>query len=151
VEAVIIGLTLLTLLWLMAQWLGWLPVGPNAGLLKPAVFILYMQAGALMLKQVFVRWRMKLPLRRVDDYRRWREAWLSYHLRVFDAMRLLLAFYLWAILAFKSFRLWWGAEQMKPPGLALQEGSCDGSVAKNILTTFYPNFAQISDEMSPKV
>ncbi len=118
-EAVIIGLTLLTPLWLMAQWLGWLPVGPNAGLLKPVVFILYMQAGTLMLKQVFVRWRMKLPLRRVDDYRRWREAWLSYHLRVFDAMRLLLAFYLWAILAFKSFRLWWGAEQMKPPGLAM--------------------------------
>jgi hypothetical protein len=119
VEAVIIGLTLLTLLWLAAQWLGRLPADQNAGLLKPVVFIFYMQAGALMLKQVFVRWRMKLPLRRVDDYRRWREAWLSYHLRVFDALRMLLAFILWAILAFESFRLWWGAEQMKPPRLAL--------------------------------
>src|SRR5499426_513845 len=119
VEAMIIGLTLLTLLWLGAQRLGRLPAEPNAGLLKPVVFILYMQAGALMLKQVFVRWRMRLPLRRSDDYRRWREAWLSYHLRIFDALRLLLAFYLWGILAFKSFRSWWGAEQMKLPGLAM--------------------------------
>jgi hypothetical protein len=119
VEAVIIGLTLLMLLWLAAQWLGWLPAEPNSGSLKPVVFTLYMQAGALMLKQVFVRWRMRLPLRRVDDYQRWRGAWLSYHLRVFDALRLLLAFCLWAILAFKTFGLWWGAEQMKPPRVAM--------------------------------
>jgi len=119
VEAVIIGLTLLTLLWLAAQWLDWLPAGPNAGLLRPVVFILYMQAGVLMLKQVFVRWRMKLPMRRADDYRRWRESWLSYHLRIFDALRLLLAVTLCGILAFKSFRLWWGAEQMNPFGAAM--------------------------------
>ncbi|HKQ77762.1 MAG TPA: hypothetical protein VJ810_28960 [Blastocatellia bacterium] len=119
VEAVIFGLTLLTLLWLAAQWLGWFPEPPNASLFKTVIFILYMQAGVLLLKQVFVRWRMKFPLRRVDDYRRWRAAWLSYHLRVFDAVRLLLAFVLWGILAFKTFKSWWGAEQMKPPGLAL--------------------------------
>jgi hypothetical protein len=116
---VIIGLTLLTLLWMAAQWLGRLPADLNAGLLKPVVFILYMQAGVLMLKQVFVRWRMKLPMRRADDYRRWRESWLSYHLRIFDALRLLLAFTLWGILAFKSFRLWWGAEQVNPFGVAI--------------------------------
>jgi hypothetical protein len=55
------------------------------------IWLLYLQAGLLLLKQVFVRWRMKLPLRRTDDYRRWRAAWLRYHLRCFDAARLLFA------------------------------------------------------------
>src|SRR5262245_32295038 len=123
VEAVIIVLILLTLLWLAAQWLGWFPGRPNAGLIKTVVFFLYMQAGVLLLKQVFVRWRMKFPLRRVDDYRRWRSAWLIYHLRVFDALRLLLAVALWGLLAFNSLKLWWGAEQGNRPGLALALGA----------------------------
>ena len=119
VETVIIGLTALTILWLAAHWLGWFPERPNGRLLKTAVFILYMQLGVLLLKVVFVRWRMKYPVRRVEDYRRWREAWLSYHLRVFDAFRLLLAFALYGLFAFRTFKSWWGAEQVNPPGLAL--------------------------------
>lgn len=119
VEAALIGLTLLTLLWLAAQWLGYFPAQPDARLLRAVVFFLYLQAGALSLKQLFVRWRMKLPLNRVEDYRRWRAAWLTYNLRVFDALRLLIAFVLWGMLAFKTFKRWWGAERVNPIGLAL--------------------------------
>lgn len=56
------------------------------------VWLFYLQAGLLLLKGVFVRWRMKLPLRRTEDYRRWRTAWLRYHLRCFDAGRLVITF-----------------------------------------------------------
>jgi hypothetical protein len=55
------------------------------------VWILYLEAGLLFLKVVFVRWRMPLPLARTEDFRRWRTAWLSYYLRLFDGARLLLA------------------------------------------------------------
>ncbi len=54
-------------------------------------WVLYLQLGLLLLKIVFVRWRMPLPARRADDFRRWRMAWLSYHLKLFDALRALLA------------------------------------------------------------
>jgi len=94
------------------------------------VLILYMHAGVLLLKQVYVRWRMKYPLRRADDYRRWRAAWLSYHLRVFDALRLLMAVALWGLLAFKTFRLWWGGERVNPPGAAL-------ALVSLVVYTFY--------------
>jgi hypothetical protein len=56
-----------------------------------AVWLLYLQAGMLLLKRMFVRWRMKLPMRRTDDYKRWRAAWLRYHMRVFDAVRVFFA------------------------------------------------------------
>jgi len=55
-------------------------------------WVLYLQLGLLLLKVLFVRWRMPLPVRRTDDFRRWRMAWLSYHLKVFDALRVLLVF-----------------------------------------------------------
>ena len=55
------------------------------------IWILYLQLGLLLLKGVFVRWRMPLPARRTEDFRRWRAAWLSYHLKLFDAIRLLCA------------------------------------------------------------
>jgi len=80
VEAVIVLLTGLTLLWLAALWLGWLPERPKAGLLKTVVLILYMHAGVLSL---------------------------------------LMAFGLWGLLAFRTFKSWWGAEQVESPGLAL--------------------------------
>lgn len=51
----------------------------------------YFQLGLLLLKLVFVRWRMKLPLQRTEEYQRWRIAWLTYHLRVFDAVRVAVA------------------------------------------------------------
>ena len=53
------------------------------------VWLLYLQLGLLLLKTVFVRWRIPLPVRRTEDFRRWRSAWLSYHLRLFDALRLI--------------------------------------------------------------
>jgi uncharacterized membrane protein len=56
-----------------------------------AIWILYLQAGLLLLKGVFIRWRMPLPAKRTEDFRRWRSAWLSYHLKLFDAVRLLAA------------------------------------------------------------
>jgi hypothetical protein len=112
VEAVLGGLTLLALLWLLAQWLDIFPPHPRAEVFGTVVLLLYLQAGALLLKQLFVRWRMKFPLNRVEDYRRWRAAWLTYHLHVFDALRLLLAFALWGLLAFKTFKRWWGVERV---------------------------------------
>ena len=54
-------------------------------------WVLYLQVGLLLLKVVFVRWRMPLPTRRTDDFRRWRTAWLNYHLRLFDGLRILFA------------------------------------------------------------
>jgi hypothetical protein len=68
------------------------------------VWVLYLQGGLLLLKQVFVRWRFPLPPRREDDFRRWREAWLGYHLRVFDALRLLLAAALAGFAAYAALR-----------------------------------------------
>src|SRR5215468_463152 len=56
VEAVIVLLTGLTLLWLAALWLGWLPERPKAGLLKTVVLILYMHAGVLSLLMAFGLW-----------------------------------------------------------------------------------------------
>lgn len=56
-----------------------------------AAWLLYLQVGLLLLKVVFIRWRMPLPARRTDDFRRWRTTWLTYHLRLFDSMRLLFA------------------------------------------------------------
>src|SRR5262249_23679619 len=44
-----------------------------------------------LLKIVFVRWRMPLPARKTDEFRQWRTAWLSYHLRIFDSIRVLSA------------------------------------------------------------
>jgi uncharacterized membrane protein len=61
--------------------------------------VLYLQLGLLLLKLVFVRWRMPLPLRRTDDFRRWRTAWLSYHLRLLDALRILLSLALLSAIA----------------------------------------------------
>ena len=55
------------------------------------VWLLYLQAGLLLLKRVFVRWRMRLPATRPEEFGRWRSAWLRYHLRVFDAMRAVFA------------------------------------------------------------
>lgn len=63
------------------------PRGGAFGLL----WLLYVQVGLVLLKRVFVRWRMKLPMRRADDYTRWRTAWLAYHLHIFDAIRVICA------------------------------------------------------------
>jgi len=53
------------------------------------VWVLYVQLGLLLLKVVFVRWRIPLPVRRTEDFQRWRSAWLAYHLKLFDSLRLI--------------------------------------------------------------
>jgi len=55
------------------------------------VWVLYWQMGFFLLKGVFVRWRMPLPARRTDEFRRWRAAWLSHNLKIFDAVRVFCA------------------------------------------------------------
>lgn len=98
-ETLLIGLLLGTGVLLVDWRTGFLGLVPawsradaaQAGGLLGVVWFLYLQVGLLLLKQVFVRVRMKLPVKRAEDYRRRREAWLTYHLRVCDAARLLCA------------------------------------------------------------
>jgi hypothetical protein len=95
VEAVIVAATLLSL-GLLARIYA-LATAPGAshavahayrrGVLLTA-WVLYWQIGFLLLKGVFVRWRMPLPSNRTEDFRRWRAAWLSHNLKIFDAVRL---------------------------------------------------------------
>ncbi len=54
-------------------------------------WLVYLQLGLLLLKVVFVRWRMPLPVQRTEDFRRWRMAWLEYHLHLYDGARLIFA------------------------------------------------------------
>lgn len=61
-------------------------------------WILYWQIGLLLIKGVFIRWRMPLPVNRTEDFRRWRMAWLSHNLKIFDAGRLLCALSLLAVM-----------------------------------------------------
>lgn len=91
VEAVIAAAIVLAI-----ALLAWNASGPAAGHqvrggVVLTIWILYLQLGLLLLKGVFVRWRMPLPARRTEDFRRWRSAWLSYHLKLFDAIRVLSA------------------------------------------------------------
>lgn len=48
-------------------------------------WLIYLQLGPLLLKAGFVRRRMPLPKNRTDEFRRWRTAWLGYHIRILDA------------------------------------------------------------------
>lgn len=67
------------------------------GVLVLAIWMLYWQIGALLLKSVFVRWRMPLPMNRTEDFKRWRAAWLNSNLNTLDAVRMLTAVVLpWA-------------------------------------------------------
>jgi hypothetical protein len=95
VEAVIVVATMLSLGFLARMYV--LDSAPGAsqaavhayhrGVLLTA-WLLYWQIGFLLLKGVFVRWRMPLPSNRTEDFRRWRAAWLSHNLHIFDAVRL---------------------------------------------------------------
>jgi hypothetical protein len=96
VAATVISLGLLVRVYLLAD----LSVAPGAdhaaphafrGLVVAVVWCLYWQIGFLLLKRVFVRWRMPLPANRTEDFRRWRAAWLSHNLKIFDAVRILCA------------------------------------------------------------
>lgn len=66
-------------------------------------WLAYIQLGLLLLKRAFAGVRMKLPMRRADDYVRWRSAWLRYHLRILDAMRLTFALVLGVMAACVAF------------------------------------------------
>ena len=93
VEAVVAGSIMLSI-----AALAWNAFGTAAGQhhdirggVVLTIWVIYLQLGLLLLKGVFVRWRMPLPARRTEDFRRWRSAWLSYHLKLFDAIRVLTA------------------------------------------------------------
>lgn len=111
VEVVIVVATLLALGLLARDYTLSLAAGASyraarilrAGLLI-TVWILYWQLGFLLLKVVFVRWRMPLPANRTEDFRRWRMAWLSHNLKTLDAVRLLSALALLACMAY--FHQW---------------------------------------------
>lgn len=95
VEAVIVLATLLSLgclarVYALANAPGASHAATHAyhrGILLMA-WVLYWQIGFLLLKGVFVRWRMPLPSNRTEDFRRWRAAWLTHNLNIFDAVRL---------------------------------------------------------------
>lgn len=70
-----------------------------------AIWILYLQAGLMLLKVVFVRWRMPLPVSRTEDFRRWRSGWLEYHVKLFDSLRVVFALLL---LTGMGLKLTWG-------------------------------------------
>lgn len=110
VEAVLAGLGVVVLLLLANLYAGWWRggVAQDAGTIpvRLVVWFGYLQLGLLLLKQLFVRWRMKLPVRRVAEYQRWRAAWLTYHLRVFDALRLAWASLLCVLLVHWTAETW---------------------------------------------
>jgi hypothetical protein len=77
------------------------------GGLVATVWVFYWQLGVLLLKSGFVRWRMPLPLNRTEDFRRWRTAWLNYHLKIFDAVRLFSAVALLAGMTWMAYSRSW--------------------------------------------
>jgi hypothetical protein len=98
IEATIVAATILSLGLLARSYV--LSAGPGAdhttvrvfrGGMVLTVWVLYWQIGFLLLKGLFVRWRMPLPANRKEDFQRWRGAWLRHHVRIFDAVRLFCA------------------------------------------------------------
>ncbi len=85
----------------------------------PRRLLLYLQIGVLLLKQLYVRWRTRLPLNRVEDYERWRAAWLAFHIHTFYALRLFLAVCLAEVLCFETLERWWTRTQLRPVELTL--------------------------------
>jgi hypothetical protein len=71
--------------------------------LAAAAWVLYWQIGLLLLKGVFVRWRMPLPANRTEDFRRWRALWLNHNLKIFDAVRVFAALVLLATTAWINY------------------------------------------------
>jgi hypothetical protein len=114
VEAVIVVASVLALALLAYSYALSRPPGAThsavrafRGGLVLTVWVFYWQIGFLLLKGVFVRWRMPLPANRTEDFRRWRAAWLSHNLRVFDAVRLLSALSLLAGMTWINYGRHW--------------------------------------------
>jgi hypothetical protein len=113
-EAVVVLATLLSLGLLARVYMVSAAPGASHGAIDAfhrgvmlTVWILYWQIGCLLLRGVFIRWRMPLPANRTEDFRRWRAAWLSHHLRIFDAARLLCALTQLGSIAYISFAWKW--------------------------------------------
>src|SRR5262245_28178234 len=71
------------------------------------IWVSYLQVGLMLLKVVFVRWRMPLPASRTEDFRRWRSAWLTYHLKLLDSIRIMFALVLISGIAAKLYGDGW--------------------------------------------
>jgi hypothetical protein len=112
--AILVSLAMLVRAWLLSA--GGAHAYParvfRSGLAFTA-WVLYLQLGLVLLKVVFVRWRLPLPANRTDDFRRWRAAWLEFHLRFFDALRVLFALVPPSALVLLTFR------QARPFAVAL--------------------------------
>ena len=76
-------------------------------------WVLYWEVGFLLVKGVFVRWRMPLPANRTEDFRRWRTAWLDHNVKVIDAVRTFSAFAMLAMMTWINYgRSWPRPEQI---------------------------------------
>jgi uncharacterized membrane protein len=71
------------------------------------VWVLYWQIGFLLIKGMFVHWRMPLPSNQTEEFRRWRMAWLRHNMRIFDAVRLLSALSLLALMSWMTYGHEW--------------------------------------------
>lgn len=71
-------------------------------LAKTALLVLYFQAGLLLLKALFVRWRKPLPRQRVEEFLRWRAGWLRANLAILDDLRLVFALSFAGLIAWRT-------------------------------------------------
>ncbi|HTM38476.1 MAG TPA: hypothetical protein VL156_17115 [Terriglobales bacterium] len=116
VEAAVVGTTLLSLGLLgrgyalaLASTAGHSTVRAFHGGVVLTVWVLYWQVGFLLLKGMFVRWRMPLPTNRTEDFRRWRMAWLNHKIRIFDAVRLFCALSMLAGMIWMTYGREWSS------------------------------------------
>ena len=112
VEAVIAGGTLLAMGLLARDYKLFLTAGTSMvrvlrGGLLLTVWVLYWQIGFLLIKGMFVHWRMPLPFNQTEEFRRWRMAWLRHNMRIFDAVRLLSALSLVALMSWMTYGHEW--------------------------------------------
>lgn len=76
-------------------WSGALRDDPGAR--AATLWLLYAQLGFLLLKRAFASVRLPVGLARAEAYLRWREAWLTYHARIFDGLRVVVALMLFTL------------------------------------------------------
>ena len=119
--ALILDAALLWRAWQLAHAAGTTHYAANAfrGGIVFAIWVLYWQLGALLLKGVFVRWRMPLPVNRTEDFKRWRAAWLDSNLNTLDAVRVLTA----VILPWVTAWIIYWANWSTPTVIAVVSGS----------------------------
>jgi hypothetical protein len=101
--ALAVAVALLARAWVLAPGSAHLTGVFRSGMAFTA-WVLYLELGLVLLKIVFVRWRLPLPANRTEDFRRWRSAWLDFHLKFLDALRLVFALIPPSTLLVLSFR-----------------------------------------------